>query len=242
MIDAATLGLFALASAGIVVVPGPTVTVIVANALRHGARAGLWNVVGTQLGLATMLVSLAVGFGAIVDRLGGALEIVRLVGAAYLVWLGASLWRANGGSLLETGADAPGPDAPGPRAANPHVDGTGRAGGIGKRGEGGAREDLRAVRFVRQGFLVIWANPKALVFFGAFIPQFVDAGAPAVPQLLVLGATFMAVGAALDGAYALAAGRAGRWLDRDRARTVERASGTCLIGGGLWLAASGVRS
>ena len=234
MIDPGALGLFALASAGIVVVPGPTVTVIVANSLRHGARAGLWNVVGTQLGLATMLAALAVGFGAIVDRLGGALEIVRIAGAVYLVWLGVSLWRANGGTLLE--AD------PGPASLGPEAAGAGAASGERKGSMRGAREDVRAVRFVRQGFLVIWANPKALVFFGALIPQFVDAGAPAVPQLAVLGATFMVVGAALDGAYALAAGRAGRWLNRDRARAVERASGTFLVGGGLWLAASGARA
>ena len=215
MIDPATLGLFALASAAIVVVPGPTVTVIVANSLRHGARAGLANVAGTQLGLATMLAALAIGFGGLVDRLGAVFELVRLAGAAYLVWLGVSLWRANGSSPLDAEGDG-GAATPGPAPA------------------------LGA--FVRQGFVVIWANPKALVFLGAFIPQFVDASAPATGQLLVLGAVFMLVGTVFDAAYALAAGRVGRRLDRRRARTAERVSGSFLVGGGLWLAASGTRA
>ena len=75
---------------------------------------------------------------------------------------------------------------------------------------------------------MIWSNPKALIFFGAFIPQFVDPAGNAAAQVVLLGATFMAVATLLDGAYAVAAGRApagfcrGRgyaWWSRSRARS-----------------------
>ena len=83
---------------------------------------------------------------------------------------------------------------------------------------------------------MILSNPKALFFFGAFIPQFIDPAGNALTQTLILGATFMAVATILDGGYALLAGRAGRWLSRTRVRALEIGSGACLVAGGVWLA------
>jgi len=90
--------------------------------------------------------------------------------------------------------------------------------------------------FFLQGFLVLMANPKALLWFGAFIPQFVDPGGNYVAQIILLGVTAMAVALVSDGAYAVLTGRAGAFLSRKRIRLVSRLSGTCLIGGGIWLA------
>lgn len=90
--------------------------------------------------------------------------------------------------------------------------------------------------FVLQGFLVLMSNPKALLWFGAFIPQFVDPRGNYAAQVALLGLTAMAVALLSDGAYALLAGRAGLLLDRRRVRFVSLAGGTLLIGGGLWLA------
>src|SRR5262249_6061814 len=129
---------FVLACAVITIVPGPTVTLIVANSLRYGTRAGLLNVVGTQLGLGVMLAILVIGLASIIETMGWWFDWLRLLGAAYLVWLG---WK-----LLRSPAQV---DAPG-------AVGTPRGG------------------FVLQGFLVLMGNPKALLWFGAFIPQFID--------------------------------------------------------------------
>src|SRR3954468_1616601 len=90
--------------------------------------------------------------------------------------------------------------------------------------------------FFLQGFLVLMSNPKALFWFGAFIPQFVDPKGNYVAQIALLGATAMAVALVSDGAYAVLTGRAGALLSRKRVRLVSRLSGTFLIGGGLWLA------
>ncbi len=199
MVDLSAWLTFLLASIAIVIVPGPTVTVIIANSMRYGARAGLLNDAGTQAGLAVMVAVLAVGLSAIVEGMGFAFEILRIAGAAYLIWLGIKLWRSNG-NLGQVDTKAPGGS------------------------------------FFWQGVIVIWSNPKALLFFGAFIPQFVDPVGSTVIQTLIFGGTFMAVAAILDGAYAILAGRTGSLLSRGNIRFVERFSGTCLIGGGLWLA------
>jgi homoserine/homoserine lactone efflux protein len=90
--------------------------------------------------------------------------------------------------------------------------------------------------FLLQGFLVLMANPKALLWFGAFIPQFVDPKGNYVAQIIALGVTAMAIALVTDGGYAVLTGRAGALLSRKRVRLVSRLSGSCLIGGGIWLA------
>jgi threonine/homoserine/homoserine lactone efflux protein len=95
--------------------------------------------------------------------------------------------------------------------------------------------------FLIQGFLVLMANPKALLWFGAFIPQFVDPNGDYVAQIVLLGVTAMAIAGVSDGAYAVLTGRAGALLSRRRVRLVSRLSGGFLIGGGLWLALSRAR-
>lgn len=192
---------YVLACAVITLVPGPTVTVIIANSLAHGTRAGLLNVAGTQLGLALMMALLVVGLSSVIAAMGWLFDWLRLAGAAYLVWLGWKLVRAPD-MLAQAGGNALAP-------------------------RGG---------FLVQGFLVLLANPKALLWFGAFIPQFVDPTGNYVAQIILLGVTAMAVAAVSDGAYALLTGRAGTFFSRRRVRLVSRLSGGFLIGGGIWLA------
>jgi len=193
---------YVLACVAVVIVPGPSVTVIIANSLRHGARAGLANVAGTQAGLAIMVIVLALGLQVIVEGLSHVFEGLRLIGAAYLVWLGIKLVRSDG---TMASADS-----------------------------GSKPKDS----FFWQGLLVILSNPKALFFFGAFIPQFVDPTGDPLRQTFLLGVTFMVVATLLDSGYALLAGGTGKWLSRTRVRVLELVSGTCLVAGGLWLALS----
>lgn len=189
----------------IAVVPGPTVTVIVANSLSRGTRAGLLNVAGTQAGLALMMLILIVGLSSVIAAMGWLFDWLRIAGALYLAWLGWKLIRS------------PDIDLDAQRSAAPR---------------GG---------YFLQGFLVLMANPKALLWFGAFIPQFVDPDGPYVAQIALLGLTAMAVALVSDGAYAVLTGGAGRLLSRTRVRLVSRLSGAFLIGGGIWLALTRAR-
>ena len=189
----------------IALVPGPTVTVIVANSLAHGSRAGLLNVAGTQLGLALMMAILVVGLSSVIAAMGWLFDWLRWAGAAYLVWLGWKLLRAPEAMVDIQKSSVP---------------------------KGG---------FLLQGFLVLMANPKALLWFGAFIPQFIDPTGNYVGQIALLGVTAMAVALVSDGAYAVVTGRASAMLSRKRVRLVSRLSGGFLIGGGIWLALTRAR-
>ena len=85
---------------------------------------------------------------------------------------------------------------------------------------------------------MIWSNPKALFFLGAFIPQFVDPTGNAISQTIIYGAIFMGVTTILDSAYAFIAGKAGNLLSQKRVRIAEITSGIALVFGGSWLALS----
>jgi homoserine/homoserine lactone efflux protein len=80
----------------VVLVPGPTVTLILANSIRHGTRAGLANVLGTQVGLAVMIGVVGLGLASLIEAMGHWFDWLRLAGAAYLIWLGWKMIRSAG--------------------------------------------------------------------------------------------------------------------------------------------------
>lgn len=90
---------------------------------------------------------------------------------------------------------------------------------------------------VLRGLLVSLTNPKVLLFFGAFFPQFISPGRALAPQLALMSLTFLVVVAGFDCAWAMLAGRARGWIVA-RGRLLNRISGGLLAGAGIGLAAS----
>ncbi len=199
--DHSTLLAFVIPASALAIVPGPTVTVIIANSLKHGARAGLLNVVGTQIGVVIWLAIAALGLGAALELMGVWFDVLRYVGAAYLIWMGIKLFRSKGDLAAATERSRP-------------------------KGS-----------FLLQGLVVILSNPKMLVLFGALIPPFIPRGADVMISTLELGGLFAAIALLSDSTYAILAGGAGRWLSRKRIRLLEIISGSCLIGGAVWMVA-----
>jgi threonine/homoserine/homoserine lactone efflux protein len=196
---------FLAACIALALLPGPVVTLVIANGLRHGTRAALTNILGVQVGLAIVIGVVAVGLTSLMATMGYWFDWVRFAGAAYLVWLGIKLIRTP---VEGVSAQAPPP----PRGG-----------------------------FFLQGFLVLLSNPKVLVFFGAFIPQFMDMSRDHVSQVALLGVTFMITGAITDSIYAILAGRARKFFSARRTRLLSRVSGGFMIGGGVWLALTRAR-
>src|SRR2546423_3539401 len=197
---------FVVACIALALLPGPVVTLVIANGLRHGTRAALTNIAGVQAGLAIVIGIVAIGLTSLMATMGYWFDWVRFAGAAYLVWLGIKLIRSP---VEGVKGDAPPPP---PRGG-----------------------------FFLQGFLVLLSNPKVLVFFGAFIPQFMDRRKPHVRQVALLGVTFMVTAPMTDVVYALLAGRARKFFSARRTRLVSRVSGGFMIGGGIWLALTRAR-
>jgi homoserine/homoserine lactone efflux protein len=200
MIDPTIILPYLLACLLFSVIPGPSVSVVIANSLAGGTRAGLFTILGTELSMLSMVLIVAVGLEAVMTLVSGAFEIIKLAGAAYLVWIGWKMFRSTGQLAIDRGARLP----------------------IG--------------RYVWQGALINWSNPKTLLFLSAFLPQFVDLGRPAFNQIMILGLLVMAVATASDAVYAVAAGQARHLLTAARVRMVNRVSGVILMAGGVWLA------
>ncbi|KQN74014.1 LysE family translocator [Devosia sp. Leaf64] len=96
MIDPAILVPYIGACFLLAIVPGPTVTVIVANSLSRGTSAGLAIIAGTQAGFLVMTIIVALGMQAMVAFMGAAFDWLKLIGAAYLIWLGIKMFLSDG--------------------------------------------------------------------------------------------------------------------------------------------------
>jgi threonine/homoserine/homoserine lactone efflux protein len=199
---------FGLAGVVLVLIPGPSVLFIVSRALAHGRRAALTSVAGNTTGAALVAVAVALGFGAVAAQSIAVFTVIKLAGAAYLVYLGVQTFRHRGDLVDALGGPAAPPDR----------------------------------RLYWQGVVVGVTNPKAVIFFAAVLPQFVDtATGSATTQMLVLGLLFAVVAATLDSAWGLAAGAVRTWFATSpaRLRRVGGLGGLMMITMGAGLAFSG---
>ncbi|MBH9369444.1 LysE family translocator [Pseudomonas aeruginosa] len=200
---------FLIALAVVYLVPGPDMLLLFQTGARQGRRAALVTALGLALARACHVLMAATGLALLFRTAPWTFDLVRLLGAAYLAWLGLQMLR--GGGLALPTSDA------GSAPVVPHAD----------------------RRALLRGLLTNLLNPKALLFCSVLLPQFVSPGAGSLAgQFAVRGTVLGLVGLAFDCAYALAGGRLGRWLaSRPRAQRLQQwGFGGLLIGFGVRLA------
>ena len=194
---------FCLATTVLILMPGPIVTLVIAQTLRYGTATGLSTVAGSAVGNALLVTAGALGLSTILILLADLFEIIRWLGAAYLIWLGVREWRSRGVDLNATEA---------------------------------GRRQTKATMFWR-GVLVAITNPKTILFYAAFFPQFIDIATPLGPQLLSMCVSFVVIAGIFDSCYALMAGRLRGYLTgARRAQIRSRVTGGLLVGTGIGLA------
>ncbi|MBV8565420.1 MAG: LysE family translocator [Methylobacteriaceae bacterium] len=190
---------FVAASVVMLLIPGPTVTLVVGYAMAHGRRAALAIALGVAFGDFTAMSLSLLGLGALLASSAALFTAVKLLGAAYLVYLGWKLWNAPVRPSEMTGARSRSPFAMGVHA-----------------------------------FAVTALNPKGIIFFVAFVPQFIDRASPYLPQVVILVATFVTLAIMNAFAYALLASGARTMLRRPPVlRAVNRIGGGILMGAGI---------
>jgi threonine/homoserine/homoserine lactone efflux protein len=196
---------FTVAYALMAAAPGPVIFLVVSYAITQGRRTAFAVVAGTTLGDATCLAAAALGAGAVLAASATAFLILKLAGAAYLVFLGIRLWRM----------------APSAATAEPDA----------------ASGSL--LRIFAHAYLTTVLNPKSVLFFMVFVPQFIEPSAPLLPQLAAMLASVALCGTAVDGSYSLFAARLRRAIRSPQAqRLVHRVAGGTLAAEGV-LAAAG---
>ena len=197
--------LYVAAVALLILTPGPTMLICMTNALNHGPRKSMTSVAGSVSAVLCVMLLSAMGLGALLAASEAAFTVTKVVGAAYLIYLGIKTFRSEAAVFDATAA---------PVSA--------------------ARERS----FFLRGFLVGASNPKAVLFFAAFFPQFLNPATPFAPQFAILALTFMAFEFAMLTTCALGVSRIAPVLRSSHAvRWFNRVSGGLftLMGGLLLL-------
>ena len=194
---------FILASTVLVIIPGPTVLLIISYAMSHGRKAASATVAGVALGDCTAMVASMLGLGALLSASSAVFIVLKWMGAVYLVYLGLKLWRAPvSGNMDDADAGQP----------------------VGESFS----------RIFAHTWLVTALNPKGIVFFVAFLPQFLDLSRPTALQMLIYGLTFLVIASTNAVLYGIAATRARDTIRKPRVqKIVNRTGGTLMIGAGI---------
>lgn len=202
--------LFVLAGWALNLTPGADVLFIVSTSLRSGLRAGLAGSLGVAAGCLVHVTAAAIGLGALLAASASAFTVLKLAGAAYLLWLAARIVFGRPRSAAGLEATPAAPVRPGLRGA-----------------------------FAR-GFLTNALNPKVALFFLAFVPQFIAPAATDKPlAFLLLGLLFTLDSMPVNAGWALAAAwLAQRGAVQRSLAWLDRAAAVLFIGFGLKLAFS----
>jgi threonine/homoserine/homoserine lactone efflux protein len=186
----------------LVAMPGPDQALITRSTLAGGRSGGLLTMVGGAAGLSVHAGSAALGLSALLLASAKAFTVVKIVGVAYLVWIGVQTLRSAARSRKQS------------------VD------------QQVVAESPRSLLFVRDGFLSNVLNPKVALFFVSFMPQFMTAEGPAPwLQAVLLSGIFAAVYLGWFSLYVWIVGRLGRLLARPSVKSwIERVTGVALMG------------
>jgi len=192
--------IYLVAATGLSLTPGPNSLLVLTHGALHGHRKTLFTVAGGAIGFVALIALSMLGIGALLKTSGDALTMLKLLGGAYLVWLGIQLWRAP---AIHLQGDA-------------------------------ATRDARGAELFRQGLLAAVTNPKALLFYGAFLPQFIDPRRDLLLQFIVMAATFAAIEIVVEYLLARLAHRIRPALERV-GRSFNRACGGMFVAMGVAL-------
>lgn len=205
-----TFFLYVAAVFVLTVTPGPSVLMSITNGIHHGVRRAFAGALGSVTAVCLIMIVSAAGLGAILAVSEKVFLMLKWCGVAYLAYIGVRTFFSHQSSI---GVDSV--DSADQQAGN----------------------DKSRASLYWQGFLVGGSNPKALLFFTAFFPQFINPHAAQLPQFLVLGATFVCFELFWLTFYAHFAARVAPWLRTPgRAKIFNRVSGATFIGAGALLA------
>lgn len=190
--------------------PGPNMLLAFQYGMNYGVKRTLWTLAGLSLGLFILLLSTLLGLDAISRQSPWLLTVIKAVGAGYLIYLGISSWRdAGDGSLMsdarelsaEVAADYPAAQAmdkkPQPRSLS----------------SAAAKLAPSNMTLFRTGIWVSLSNPKAILFFAAFFPKFINFSAPLWPQYILLTVGLFLSETIWQIIYTLGGKKLASWLD-----------------------------
>jgi len=192
---------YTLVTTTFLLIPGPTIILVISYSLLRGRQAVIALVLGVGLGDLTAMSLSFLGVGVLLQTVATAFYLIKWLGAAYLIWLGIKMWYS----------------------ASEFTD-------LDKKTRSHAWREIFSSAYITTAL-----NPKSIVFFLAFIPQFIEPELPFTTQVIILGATFFVLAIISVLGYAALAIYAGQQLHLP---LIQR--WTHRIGGGLLIGAGGM--
>ena len=192
---------YTLVTTTFLLIPGPTIILVISYSLLRGRQAVIALVLGVGLGDLTAMSLSFLGVGVLLQTVAIAFYLIKWLGAAYLIWLGIKMWLS----------------------ASEFID-------LNKKTRSNAWREIFSSAYITTAL-----NPKSIVFFLAFIPQFIEPELPFSTQAVILGATFFVLAIISVLGYAALAIYAGQQLHLP---LIQR--WTHRIGGGLLIGAGGM--
>ncbi|WXL24242.1 LysE family translocator [Ectopseudomonas mendocina] len=210
MFDITSLWLFVLAVFLLSITPGPDMAYVVGQSVANGRKAGVISAAGVALGSCTHAIASVIGLTALIAASPVMFSIVKYAGALYLMYLGGKMILGTLSKGEVTQDDAP-----------------------------SIKKDARLQDLLSKGFITTLTNPKVLLFFVSFFPQFVvPGGQHQMESFLVLGLAYTLVAFVTDAMFAVLAGSAAGAVSRNRKIQIllDRIVGTAFIALGVRLA------
>lgn len=209
MLDIIHFGLFALSVFLLSVTPGPDMAYVIGQSVANGRRAGIISAAGVALGSCTHAVASAVGLTALITASPVMFTVIKYLGAAYLMYLGSRMILSTLGKRTPQGEEKP------------------------------VIKTLSTYSLLSRGFITTLTNPKVLLFFISFFPQFVlPEGEHHASSFLLLGMTYALIAFLTDMTFALLAGSAAGAVSKNQTfqRLLDRIVGATFIALGIRLA------
>lgn len=161
--------------------------------MNYGVKRTVWTLAGLSLGLFILLLSTLLGLDVISRQSPWALEVIKTVGALYLIYLGVSSWRDTGNSSLMEDARVVSVEVAADYLDSDNLDSDVADSNASYSNQKPRSLSSAAVRtsptnltLFRTGVWVSLSNPKAILFFAAFFPKFINFTAPLWPQYILL--------------------------------------------------------
>ena len=194
---------YTFVTATFLLIPGPTILLVISYSLLRGRQAVFALLLGVGLGDIVAMILSFIGVGLLLQTVTIAFQFLKWIGAAYLIWLGISMWRSASESM-----------------------------------ELSAITDNKVWHAIMANAFVITAlNPKSIVFFLAFLPQFINSEKPFLTQSLILGSTFLVLAIISVLFYSMLASFTGLQMHLSLIhRWTNRIGGSLLIGAGGMIA------
>ena len=214
--------------------PGPNMLLAFQYGLNYGVKRTLWTLAGLSLGLFLLLLSTLLGLDVISRQSPWLLSVIKAVGAIYLIYLGITSWRDNGSNrslMNDANAMSSEVDAELAMSSN-RPDSIHKSETLKPRSLSSAAVKMSPSNgmLFRTGMWVSLSNPKAILFFAAFFPKFINFSAPLWPQYIMLTLGLFLSETIWQMIYTVGGKNLAGWLDvGDRLAWLNRGCGVIFI-------------